>query len=187
MQKCCLNIPLTNIFAGPPTPTLSIWQALVSVVMFGEWAGEMIGDLTEEFDIPDDRALRITSLIRNFISNPEYNTFDKHEQLTEVEEITAIYDQYIERRDFSYRGLFMTDLPIVLRYLPGETIEERWNHLMETIGYQELADEGVYLLPWAALEEWQKGDVNELKVARTPPSSDESPSEASSDSTIADF
>lgn len=39
----------------------------------------------------------------------------------------------------------------------GDTIEERWNNLMDELDCQSRADNGVYLIPWSEheAEDWQ--------------------------------
>jgi len=48
-----------------------------------------------------------------------------------------------------------------LREQPGETIEQRWNNLMDELDCQERAEKGVYLIPWDEhdTDDWQKPGV----------------------------
>lgn len=98
-----------------------------------DWAGRMTGKLEREFGTSHDRNLRITGMVRWFASDPRYKPLS--------EDIPA------GRRPDEWE-LLRDDLPRVLREQPGETIEERWNDLMDELGYPELVDEGVYLFPW---------------------------------------
>lgn len=47
-----------------------------------DWAGRMCRDLTDEFDICDDRALRITTLIRHFPGDEYDGLLDDGEKTT---------------------------------------------------------------------------------------------------------
>lgn len=90
-----------------------------------DWVGRMCSTLEERFDICDDRALRFTTLVRYFVSGEGYEDVlgphdsDRHRRLTE---------QLID------------DLDESLHKQPGETIEARWNNLMEELDCQARAE-----------------------------------------------
>lgn len=52
-----------------------------------------------------------------------------------------------DKHDECVRTL-IDDLDESLASQPGETVEERWNNLMDDLGCQTRTDEGVYLVPW---------------------------------------
>ncbi|WP_317176044.1 hypothetical protein [Halomontanus rarus] len=113
-----------------------------------DWAGRMAKQLEEEFGTPTERNLRITSLVRWFASNPEYE---------------GLFDG---NRNEEWRTL-TNDLPEVLREESGSTIEERWNNLMDELGYQEIVEGGVYLIPWEDYDETTyKPDVSHSWVRK---------------------
>jgi len=99
-----------------------------------DWAGEMCVRLEEEFDICSERAVRLTSLIRWFSAEPGY------------EEL-----RFNDERSNEWQML-KNDLPSVLREQSGDSIEARWNNFMERLGYQEIAEGDVYLIPWDMYE-----------------------------------
>lgn len=98
-----------------------------------DWAGEMAGKLREEFDLSSGQALRLTTIIRWFNSNPEY---------------AGVFDEPGSERWREQKRIFIHDLPDVLRAQSGDTLEERWNTLMDELGFQERTERGVYLESW---------------------------------------
>jgi len=115
-----------------------------------DWAGRMCLTLEERFDVCDDRALRLTTLVRYFVSGEGYEDVlgphdsDRHRRLTE---------QLID------------DLDESLHKQPGETIEARWNNLMEELDCQARAEKGVYLIPWEEhdADDWQNPGVTSVR------------------------
>lgn len=97
--------------------------------MASDWAGETANQLEAEFGICTDRALRFTTLVRFFVSKPEYEGV-----LAEIEN---------ENR------MLIHELPQTLRNQPGDTVEDRWNTLMDELDAQQHVDAGVYFVPWA--------------------------------------
>lgn len=55
--------------------------------------------------------------------------------------------------------MFIDELPETLRDQPGETVEERWNNLMDELQFQARADAGVCLLPWTEYDERKHGHL----------------------------
>lgn len=102
--------------------------------MGSDWAGRMVRDLEGEFGTCPERNVRITSLVRWFVSNPRYEGLLEDSQTDESRMLTD-------------------DLPRVLREQPGDSIEERWNNLMDELGYPEKVEAGVYLQSWDDFEE----------------------------------
>lgn len=110
-----------------------------------DWAGRRCLRLEEEFDISEDRALRITTLVRLLRGEGyedavgEYGS-ERHQKLQE---------QLIDELDKSLLGQ------------SGNTIEERWNNLMDELDCQSRADNGVYVIPWSEHEadDWQSPGV----------------------------
>lgn len=93
----------------------------------------MIARLEEEFGTcPERNNGRITSLVRWFAAEPRYEGLFDGKRENEADE----WD------------MLMADLPSVLREQSGSTIEERWNTLMDELGYQEMVEGGVYLKHW---------------------------------------
>lgn len=97
-----------------------------------DWAGRMVERLEEEFGTSARRNTQMTSLIRLYYSHPDYQQL-KEEMEEDWEKLKR-------------------DLPSLLRKYPGNTIEEKWNRLMDEWGYQEEVDAGVYLRPWDEVE-----------------------------------
>ncbi|MFC6953541.1 hypothetical protein [Halorubellus litoreus] len=91
---------------------------------------EMNDALADEFGTIYERNIRLLLLLRSFKS-PEYGP---------ISDRLKTHDK--ERR------MLYTELPSVLRSQYGFTIESRWNSLMDDLGYQEMSDAGVYLIPW---------------------------------------
>jgi hypothetical protein len=110
-----------------------------------EWAGRMCMRLEEEFDITEDRALRFTTLVRLLRGGEYGNVFGAHGSERHRECKTRLID----------------NLDKSLRKQPGDTVEQRWNNLMDELGCQERADEGVYLVPWEDhdADDWQNPGV----------------------------
>jgi hypothetical protein len=98
-----------------------------------DWASRTASQLIEEFDISEKRAFRITSLVRLFVSNPEYD------------------DVFAEPRNDKWQRQktdFITGLTETLKQQPGDTIEERWNNLIDEESIQHRTVNPVYLRPW---------------------------------------
>jgi len=96
-----------------------------------DWAGRMCTRLEEEFDISEDRALRITTLVRLFRGEGYEDVFGEYGS----ERHQKLQEQLIDELDKS------------LLEQSGNTIEERWNNLMDELDCQSCADNGVYLIP----------------------------------------
>ena len=49
---------------------------------------------------------------------------------------------------------------------PGDTIEERWNNLMDELNCQSRADKGVYLILWEEhdADDWQNPGVTRSRL-----------------------
>ncbi|MDR5673613.1 hypothetical protein RH858_10730 [Halalkaliarchaeum sp. AArc-GB] len=75
--------------------------------------------LEDEFDISEDRALRITTLVR----------------LLRGEGYEDVFGEYGSERHQK------------LQEQSGNTIEERWNNLMDELNCQSRADKGIYSSP----------------------------------------
>ena len=111
-----------------------------------DWAGRMSMRLEDQFDICDDRALRFTTLVRYFVSGEGYedvmgpHNTDRHRRLEER---------------------LIDDLDESLREQPGESVEARWNNLMDELDCQARAEKGVYLVPWEEhdADNWQNPGV----------------------------
>ena len=106
--------------------------------------------LEEEFDISEDRALRITTLVR----------------LLRGEGYEDVFGEYGSERHQKLQEQLIDDLDKSLLKQSGDTIEERWNNLMDDLDCQSRADEGVYLIPW---EEHDVGDRQNPGVTRSRP------------------
>lgn len=103
-----------------------------------DWAGRTVQELVEAFGISDDRALRITTLVRMFVSDPTYDAvFADHGT-----------DQWAEQKQ-----RFIDDLPRTLKAQPGDTVEARWNTLMDARDIPNRTDEPVYLKPWPDIKD----------------------------------
>lgn len=90
-----------------------------------DWAAIMVPALKEEFDVTSDRAIRITTIVRWLVSNPEYE---------HLRDRGLLDDQFNET--------FIDDLVESLKAQPERTLEERWNALVRDFGlYAELGDE----------------------------------------------
>lgn len=111
-----------------------------------DWAGRMCMRLEEEFGISDDRALRFTTLVR----------------LLRGEEYENVFGEYGSERHQRLQERLIDDLDKSLREQPGDTIEERWNNLMDELNCQSRADKGVYLIPWEEhdADDWQNPGVS---------------------------
>lgn len=101
--------------------------------------------LEEEFDISEDRALRITTLVR----------------LLRGEGYEDVFGEYGSERHQKLQEQLIDELDKSLLEQSGNTIEERWNNLMDELDCQSRADNGVYLLPWSEHEadDWQNPGV----------------------------
>lgn len=93
----------------------------------------MAQQLGDEFDISYAQAHRLTSLVRQFSSHPDYKHLSGE----------SGSEQWREQK-----RLIFDKLPDTLRGQPGNTVEERWNSLMDELEYQKQAEKGVYLKPW---------------------------------------
>jgi len=126
----------------------NLYYAVVAQMNMGasDWAGRMSMRLEDQFDICDDRALRFTTLVRYFVSGEEYedvmgpHNTDRHRRLEER---------------------LIDDLDESLREQPGESVEARWNNLMDELDCQARAEKGVYLVPWEEhdADNWQNPGV----------------------------
>ncbi len=92
-----------------------------------DWAGRMCMQLEEEFGVSEDRALRITTLVR----------------LLRGEGYEGVFGEYGTERHEQVQKQLIDDLDKSLREQPGDTIEERWNSLMDELDCQSRADKGV--------------------------------------------
>lgn len=110
-----------------------------------DWAGRMCMRLEEEFDISEDRALRITTLVR----------------LLRGEGYEDVFGEYGSERHQKLQEQLIDELDKSLLEQSGNTIEERWNNLMDELDCQSRADNGVYLIPWSENEadDWQSPGV----------------------------
>ena len=98
-----------------------------------DWAGRTAQELTEKYGISEDRALRITTLVRMFVSDPAYE---------------AVFADHGTDRWQSQKQAFITDLPQTLKNQPGRNVEEQWNNLMDDRDIPTRTVEPVYLKPW---------------------------------------
>lgn len=96
-----------------------------------DWAGRMCMRLEEEFNISEDRALRITTLVR----------------LLRGEGYGDVFGEYGSERHQKLQEQLIDELDKSLLKQSGNTIEERWNNLMDELDCQSRADNGVYLIP----------------------------------------
>jgi len=110
-----------------------------------DWAGRMCIRLEEEFGVSEDRALRITTLVR----------------LLRGEGYEDVFGEYGSDRQQRLKKQLIDDLDRSLHEQPGNTIEERWNNLMDELNCQSRADKGVYLIPWEEhdADDWQDPGV----------------------------
>ena len=115
-----------------------------------DWAGRMCIRLEEEFGVSEDRALRITTLVR----------------LLRGEGYEDVFGEYGSDRQQRLKKQLIDDLDRSLHEQPGNTIEERWNNLMDELNCQSRADKGVYLIPW---EEHDADDWQDPGVTRSRP------------------
>jgi hypothetical protein len=101
--------------------------------------------LEEEFGVSEDRALRITTLVR----------------LLRGEGYEDVFGEYGSDRQQRLKKQLIDDLDRSLHEQPGNTIEERWNNLMDELNCQSRADKGVYLIPWEEhdADDWQDPGV----------------------------
>ena len=106
--------------------------------------------LEEEFGISDDRALRITTLVR----------------LLRGEGYEDVFGEYGSERHQKLQEQLIDNLDKSLLKQSGDTIEVRWNNLMDELDCQSRADEGVYLIPW---EEHDVDDCQNPGVTRSRP------------------
>ena len=97
-----------------------------------DWAGRKVREMKEEFGVGEDRALRITGLVRRIISNPGYR------------ELRAS-DAY--NRD-EFRDIFTQNLIKSLKMEEPDTVEEKWNSLVRKRGFHHVSGVDVYLGPW---------------------------------------
>ncbi|WP_233735733.1 hypothetical protein [Halonotius aquaticus] len=96
-----------------------------------DWAGRMCMRLEEKFAINEDRVLRITTLVR----------------LLRGEGYEDIFVEYGSNRHQKLQEQLIDELDKSLLKQSGNTIEERWNNLMDELNCQSRADKGVYLIP----------------------------------------
>ncbi|WP_254824888.1 hypothetical protein [Haloglomus halophilum] len=110
-----------------------------------DWAGRMCIRLEEEFEVSEDRALRITTLVRLLRGEGYEDVFGEH---------GSDRHQRLQKR-------LIDDLDKSLHEQPGDTIEERWNNLMDELNCQSRADKGVYLISWEEhdADGWQNPGV----------------------------
>lgn len=110
-----------------------------------DWAGRMCIRLEEEFGVSEDRALRITTLVR----------------LLRGEGYEDVFGEYGSDRQQRLKKQLIDDLDRSLHEQSGNTIEERWNNLMDELNCQSRADKGVYLIPWEEhdADDWQDPGV----------------------------
>lgn len=116
-----------------------------------DWAGRMCLELEETFDICGDRALRITTLVRLLRGGEGYED---------------VFGPHGSDRHHRHKAQLIDALDESLRNQPGETIETRWNNLMEALDCQARADNGVYLIPW---EEYDADDWRDPGVTQAQP------------------
>ncbi|ACV12093.1 hypothetical protein Huta_1924 [Halorhabdus utahensis DSM 12940] len=114
-----------------------------------DWAGRMCDQLEGKFDICDDRALRVTTLVRLLRGEGRENVFGEHGG----------------ERWARHKELLIDRLDESLEDQPGETIEARWNNLMDDLDCQDRAEKGVYLIPWDEhdAEDWQDPGVTDSR------------------------
>jgi len=103
-----------------------------------DWAAHTIQEFNEAFGVTEERALRITNLVRSFVSDPTY------------EEVLA--DRGTDQRR-SQRQDFIDEITRTLQNQPGDTIEERWNNLMDEREIPERVEQPVYLKPWTDIDD----------------------------------
>jgi hypothetical protein len=115
-----------------------------------DWAGETCRELEAEFGICNDRALRLTTLIRYFSEDGYRGLLGEHG--------TPERDRRWQRLKAHLAG--------ELRAREGETIEARWNELMDDMDTQARAERGVYLIPWEEhdAEDWTDPGVTTTRT-----------------------
>lgn len=104
-----------------------------------DWAAKMVTEFHEEFDVCPERTLRITSLVRGFVSD-------------------GVFGDHGSKRWERQHELFVQDLVETLRDQPGDTIEEKWNNLITEQGIQNRTEQPVFLEPWAEVEQHDPDD-----------------------------
>lgn len=116
-----------------------------------DWAGRMCDKLEDRFDICGDRALRLPTLVRFLRGTEGYED---------------VFGEHGSDRYQRVRRRLISELDESLQEQPGETVEERWNNLMDELDCQSRAERGVYLVPW---DEHEADDWSEPGVSRTRP------------------
>jgi hypothetical protein len=104
-----------------------------------DWAGHMCLTLEDRFDIHGDRSVRLTTMVRFLRGEGAFGEYDSDQ-----------YEEHVHQ--------LIDNLDDSLATQPGETVEERWNNLMDDLGCQARTERGVYLIPWDdhEAEAWDK-------------------------------
>jgi len=103
--------------------------------------------LEETFDVCGDRALRVTTLVRFLRGGEGYE---------------GVFGPHGSERHRRHKEQLIDTLDESLQKQPGETIETRWNNLMDELDCQARAEKGVYLIPWDEhdADDWQDPGVS---------------------------
>lgn len=115
-----------------------------------DWAGRMCERLEAEFGISEDRSIRFTTLVRLMRGEGYEDVFGPHG----TEQHRMMNEKLIENLDESLKDQL------------GETVEQRWNSLMDELECGQHAEKGVYLIPW---EEYNATDWHDPGVTDTRP------------------
>jgi hypothetical protein len=97
-----------------------------------DWAWEKIEEMEKEFGVDNNRAVRITSLVRRMISSPEFK---------QLREVTIVDGP-------EFREIFTQNLIESLDNQDADTIEEKWNSLVRQHGFEQVSGVDVYIGPW---------------------------------------
>jgi hypothetical protein len=110
----------------------------------------MCQKLERTFDICPDRALRLTTMVRLLRGAEGY------------ESVFGVHDS--DRHDRLKKQL-IDNLDESLEAQPSETVEARWNNLMDELDCPSRADKGVYLVPWGDhdADDWQQPGVSQAR------------------------
>jgi len=115
-----------------------------------DWAGRICMDLEEEFGICNERALRVTTLVRMMVGEDGYD---------------EVFGEHGSEQHQTHQELLIDELDISLKRQEGDNIEERWNSLMDSLDCQSRAEKGVYLIPWGEYDDddWQNPGVSRTR------------------------
>jgi len=103
-----------------------------------DWAAHTVLEFDEVFGVGEERALRITNLVRAFVSDPAYDD--------------VLAERGTDQRRAQQQA-FIDEVTRTLQNQAGNTIEERWNNLMDEREIPERVEQPVYLEPWTEIDD----------------------------------